>query len=132
MSLKEWTPRYAIQFYDPKWIEAGTENYEIKSVVLIDDISKRLKVSGQSILKAFRLWGEAGYPQEYFYPISSGIKARGGRYDIGIHIWNYQGGHPGDKGPPNQMGVITRSRVWGKGYQSIDASRESFYLGPLA
>ncbi len=126
-------PRYAIHFYDYKWVNADGRSHEIKSVILLDDVSKRIKVSYQDIIKAFRLWGEAGYPQEHFMKTGSGIKARGGVYDIGILIWNYQGGNRGDKNEiPNDMGVITKSRVWGKGYQQIDSCRESFYLGPLA
>jgi hypothetical protein len=126
-------PRYAIHFYDYKWIQADNQSQEIKSVILIDDVAKRLKVSDQDILNAFRLWGEAGYPQEYFLATDTGQKSRGGSYDIGIHIWNYQGGNKGDSTPaPNQMGVITKSRVWGNGYQQIEACRKEFYLGALA
>lgn len=123
-------PRYAIHFYNYKWIQ----NEQKKSVILLDDIAKRLKVSSQDILNAFKLWGEAGYPQEYFLATDTGQKAKGGTYDTGILIWNYQGGNKGNSTPtPNMMGVISKVREWGNGYKTIDGTRrESFYLGPLA
>lgn len=132
MSAPHVAPRYAIHFYDYKWITANGKDHSIRSMRLIDEVAIRLKVTPEQIIEAFQFWAVSGYPQEYFMKIGSGIKSRGGVYDIGVHIWNYQGGNPGDSGPPHPMGVLSKSRVWGKGYQQIDTCRESFYLGPLA
>lgn len=131
MSLKEWTPRYSINFYDFMRLNIHNHHYDIKSVKLVEEIAKTIQVPVKDIMTAFMLWGANEYPQEYFYVTGQGTKTRGGTYDIGILIWNYQRGHKGNKMPPNPMGVIKKAREWGKGYDTIGV-QESFYLGPLA
>lgn len=131
MSLKGWTPRYSINFYDNHMLTVDQMKYRIKSVVLIDEISRKLEVPVEDIMTAFMLWASNGYPQEYFYVTGQGTKTKGGTYDIGVLIWNYQGGHKGDHATPNTMGVLSKSRTWGKRHKDL-TTRESFYLGPLA
>lgn len=123
---------YAIHFYDYKVINIDGDLTDFKSVVLVNEVAKNLKVTPEQIIEAFQHWAGKGYPQSHFMVTGRGEKVKGGFYDIGIHVWNYQGQNSGVTEGPNMMGVISKVRVWGKGYQQIDSGRESFYLGPLA
>ncbi len=131
MSLKGWTPRYSINFYQFMVFNINNHRREIKSMKLVDEVAKTLGVRVDEIMVAFMLWGSNGYPQEYFFPITQGTKDKGGKYEIGILIWNYQGGHQGNQIIPNPMGVIKKARTWGKGYKTIGV-QETFNLGTLA
>lgn len=130
--------KYAILFYEFNVFtidgirQRDAHRYEIKSLVLTSEIARRLGVKTTDVYKVLKKWGEAGHPQTYFMPMDSKEKARGGRYDTGLHIWNFQGGHEGDKGKPNEMGVLTFARSWGKGFQTIDTKRTEFYLFPIS
>lgn len=131
MSLKGWTPRYSINFYRFLRLDINNHPRDIKSMMLIDEIAKNIQAPAKDIMTAFMLWGANGYPQKYFYPTGQGTKTKGGTYEIGILIWNYQGGYHGDHALPNTMGVVSKSRTWGKGFKDL-THRESFYLGALA
>lgn len=126
-------PRYAIHFYDYKVINVDGNRMDFKSVVLIDEVSRRMKVEPEQIIEAFQHCANKGYPQEHFMVTGRGEKVKGGSYDIGLKIWNYQGQNSGVMDSPNMMGIISKTRVWGRGYQDVKGTRrQSFYLGPLA
>jgi len=121
-------PRYAVIFIE--------QNKIIPSYI----IAKRLKIEHRQIIRAFNLWGENDYPQEFFYKTNEGELSNGGTYDIGLIIWNYQGGHSYDKDIPYHFGVLIKARSWGLvpatgkiSYRSLrEFSREHYYLEALA
>jgi len=121
------SPRYSILF-----VERG-------HIIPSNIIAKRLYVKHNDIVQAFKNWGDNDYPQEFFYKTDEGELSRGGTYDIGLVIWNYQGGHPHSKGIPLDFGVLIKSRSWGIvhatgkiAYRQLNIPRIYFNLGVLA
>jgi hypothetical protein len=130
--------KFYIQFYDYTRLPNSKNVDGIRSIVPVHRVARRLssskvdrEITAQDIYEAFDKWTRWGHPQECFHSLGTmdGTKKK---YKWGLLIWNYQGGHDGDSGFPNEMGVMFLSRTWGKGYKHYDNKRESFNLGAVA